>query len=63
MDIWKSKRHCVYNDKAGTKKGIIISEYQENGGPNDGQDYMLIEDIETSKTKHIKKEDVQEIIN
>lgn len=62
MDIGESKRHCVYNDKSGTKKGMILGEYEENGGPNDGQDYIIVEDTDTSNIKHIKKEDVLEII-
>ncbi|MGI9357826.1 MAG: hypothetical protein ACR2ON_00315 [Paracoccaceae bacterium] len=63
MDIGKSRRHCVYNDRTRTKKGVIIGEYEENGGPNDGQEYIIIEDEQTSKIKHVKKEDVLEIIN
>jgi len=62
MNIGESKRRCVYNDKSKTKKGTIVGEYEENGGPNDGQSYIIVEDEETSKIKHVKKEDVLEII-
>ena len=40
-----------------------MGEYEENGGPNDGQQYIIVEDKETLKVKHIKKEDVLEIID
>ena len=63
MSIGESRRRCVYNDKAKTRKGTIVGEYEENGGPNDGQQYIIVEDKKTSKVKHVKKEDVLEIID
>tara|TARA_B110000495_G_C23042996_1_gene627270 strand:+ start:2760 stop:2951 length:192 start_codon:yes stop_codon:yes gene_type:complete len=62
MNPGESKRKCVYNDKFKTKKGTIMGEYEENGGPCDGQYYIIVEDDETMKIKHVKKEDVLEII-
>ena len=61
MDLWKRYRHCVYNEKTKTKKGFILGDYEENGGPNDGQHYVIIEDKKSKKIKHIKLEDVQEV--
>tara|TARA_B110000495_G_C22565831_1_gene341083 strand:- start:138 stop:332 length:195 start_codon:yes stop_codon:yes gene_type:complete len=63
MDLFFSrKRYCLFNTKKGTEKGLIIGEHTESGGKEDGQEYIIIEAIKTQKIKHIKKEDVLEII-
>ena len=61
MDLWKRERRCVYNDKIGTKKGFILGDYEEQGGPNDGQTFVIIEDEESKKIKHVKLEDILEV--
>ena len=37
-------------------------EYEECGGPLDGQEFPDFEDLETKEEIHVKKEDVLEII-
>lgn len=59
--FWLSNRKCIYTTKEGTKKGVIITDYEEVGGPEDGQDYVIIEDFETKKIKHVKIENVLEV--
>ena len=60
--FWLSNRKCIYVTSEGARKGIILSDYEEVGGPKDGQDYVIIEDSETKKVKHIKIEEVMEVI-
>jgi hypothetical protein len=61
MEIWKRNRKCVYNEKTKLKKGFILGDYEESGGPSDGQHYVIVEDEETKKVKHVKLEDIQEV--
>lgn len=60
MDTWGSRRRCVYLEGPQTRKGFILDDYEEAGGPNDGQHYAVVEDSETKKLKHVKIEDIQE---
>lgn len=59
--FWLSNRKCIYTTTEGTKKGVIITDYEEVGGAEDGQDYVIIEDSETKKIKHVKIENVLEV--
>ena len=57
-----NQRKCLYIDKSGTKKGIITGEYEEIGGKDDGQLFIIVKDIKTNEVKHIEIEQVQEIL-
>ncbi len=56
-------RACIYLCKGKNKKGFIIDEYEESGGPLDGQGFVVIQDKESHEELHIKKEEVLEIID
>lgn len=55
-------RACVYSVKGKSLKGYILDDYEECGGPQDGQIYIIVLDKNTHEEVHVKKEDVLEII-
>jgi hypothetical protein len=57
------RRKCIYYKSKKRSSGFILEEYEEKGGPEDGQEYILIEDEKSKNILHVKKEDVIEIIN
>ena len=56
-------RKCIFYRKNKKSKGVILKEYEELGGPEDGQEYIIVKEIKTKRILHVKKEDVLEIIN
>ena len=59
----KYPRSCVYLCRGSSRKGFIIDEYVESGGPLDGQHFIVIQDKDTHEEIHVKKEDVLETID
>lgn len=57
------RRKCIYYKDKTRSYGFILEQYEEQGGPEDGQEYILIEDESSGSILHVKKEDVLEIIN
>jgi len=54
---------CSFQLKGKASKGLILNTYEELGGAEDGQRYVVVEDLQTKKVRHIKDTDVIEIIN
>ena len=59
----ENRRSCIYICKGKNKKAFILDEYEEQGGPLDGQEFLILEDQETNEEVHVKKEHVLEIID
>ena len=57
------RRKCIYYKNKKRLTGFILEEYEEQGGPQDGQEYILIEDEVSTNISHVKKEDVLEIVD
>ena len=56
-------RKCIFFINDQKCQGLILKEYEELGGPEDGQGYIIVKDIKSKKILHVLKEDVIEIID
>ena len=56
-------RKCLYINKGGTHRGIIINQYEEVGGKDDGQIFIIVKDSKTKKSNHVPIECILEILD
>lgn len=63
MHKYTPGQECSFAKRGELRRGLILNAYEEIGGANDGQTYVVVRDVRSKKILHIKDFDITSLSN